>query len=101
MLDPFVRWLEQTGSQIFWTCSLLLVVLDVAVAAVVFQTRSRAIVNRWTGRVLAVNALLLGTGVGVPAAMYVTRVVVSAVSSPRQGSMPTIPEAASPTRNDK
>ena len=101
MLDAFVRWLEQAGSQVFWTCSLLLVVIDVAAAAVVFQTRSRAVVNRWTGRVLAINALLLGTGLGVPAAMYVTRVVVSVVASPLQGSTPRTPDVARPARSEK
>jgi hypothetical protein len=101
MLDSFARWLEQTGSQVFWTCSLLLVVIDVAAAAVVFQTRSRELVNRWTGRVLAINALLLGTGLGVPAAMYATRVVVSAMASPLRGSTPQSPDAARAARREK
>jgi hypothetical protein len=101
MLDAFVRWLEHTGTQIFWTCSLLLVAIDVTAAAVVFQTRSREVVNRWTGRVLAINALLLGTGLGVPAAMYVTRVVVSAVALPRQGPTPQVPEAVIRDRAQK
>ena len=101
MLDAFVRWLEQTGSQVFWTCALSLVAVDVAAAAVVFQTRSREVVNRWTGRVLAINGLLLGVGLGVPAAMYVTRVAVSAVTSPRPGPAPQIPEAAARAREEK
>ena len=101
MLDSFVRWLEQTGSQVFWTCALLLVVVDVAAAVVVFQTRSRALVDRWTGRVLAINALLLGTGFVVPAAMYVTRIAVSAISSPRQGTAPRSPETANSARSEK
>jgi outer membrane protein TolC len=43
------------------------------------HTRSRAIVNRWTGRVLAVNLLLLGAGLGVPAAAFTLKLAASAL----------------------
>ena len=101
MLDAFVRWLEQTGSQLFWTCALLLIAIDVAAAAVVIQTRSREIVNRWSGRVLAINVLLIGTGLGLPAAMYATRVVISAVASPRPLTGSRAPEGVSAARGEK
>ena len=70
MLDTIVLWLDQIGSEVFWGSVVALVLVDVAAMAVVMQTRSRAIVNRWTGRVLAVNLLLLGAGLGVPAAAF-------------------------------
>lgn len=80
MLDSMLGMLQHFGSQVFWTCAIVLVVVDVAAAAVVIQARSRAMVNRWTGRIVAANVLLLGAGLGVPAATYVAKVVVLAVA---------------------
>ena len=80
MLGSFVSWLDNVGSIVFWSCVAALVAVDVVAAAVVIQTRSRELVNRWMGRILAANAMLLGAGLGVPAATYVTKLVVSAVA---------------------
>jgi hypothetical protein len=80
MLDSFVRWLDNVGTLVFWSCAAVLVTVDVLAAALVIQTRSRELVNRWTGRILATNVLFLGAGLGVPAAAYVTKVVVRAVA---------------------
>jgi len=79
MLDTIVLWLDQIGSEVFWGCATALVLVDVAAMAVVMHTRSRAIVNRWTGRVLAVNLLLLGAGLGVPAAAFTLKLAASAL----------------------
>lgn len=79
MLDTIVLWLDQIGSEVFWGSVVALVLVDVAAMAVVMQTRSRAIVNRWTGRVLAVNLLLLGAGLGVPAAAFTLKLAASAL----------------------
>ena len=43
-----------------------MLVVDLGYALVLFATRDREIVNRWTSRVLAVNLVLAGTGIGVP-----------------------------------
>lgn len=79
MLDTIVLWLDQIGSEVFWGSVVALVLVDVAAMAVVMQTRSRAIVNRWTGRVLAVNLLLLGAGLGVPAAAFTLKLAANAL----------------------
>jgi hypothetical protein len=47
-------------------------------------------VNRWTGRIVAANALLLGVGLGVPVTAYVARSVVLAVAPSVQ---PTVTQA--------
>lgn len=80
MLNAVVEWLDRTGPAVFWTCLTILVTIDVAAAAAVIATRSRALVDRWTGPVLVANALLLGAGAGVPAAMYATKLAVAAVA---------------------
>jgi hypothetical protein len=80
MFDAVIAWLDRVGPAIFWTCAIALVALDTAAVATVIGTKSRELVNRWTGTVLAANLLLLGVGVGVPGMMYVAKVVVSAVA---------------------
>lgn len=80
MLGSLVQWLDRVGPMVFWTCTIALVTLDTAAAAAVISTRSRALVNRWTGAVLGMNLFLLGTGVGVPAAMWATKLAVQAIA---------------------
>ena len=80
MLDSAVLWLDQLSSQVFWTCAMALVAIDLVAVAVVAQTRSRALVNRWTGPVLAANLLLLGAGLGVAVAAFAAKAVANAVA---------------------
>lgn len=81
MEAALLAWLEQMGSTILWWSLGLLVLVDLTALAVVAATRDRALVNRWTGRVLAANLVLLGTGVGGVAASMTGRLVVSMVAS--------------------
>jgi hypothetical protein len=37
-------------------------------------------VNRWTGRIVAANLLLLGAGLGVPATAFVAKSVVTTLA---------------------
>lgn len=76
MLASLVQWLDRVGPLVFWSCAALLVTVDTAAVAAVMSTRSRALVNRWTGTVLAINALLLGAGVGIPAAAFAAKTAV-------------------------
>ncbi len=80
MLGSFVHWLDRVGPMVFWTCAIAIVAVDTAAAAAVITTRSRDLVNRWTGAVLGVNLFLVGTGVAVPAAMWATKVAVQAIA---------------------
>jgi len=76
MLDSIVQTFDQIGWWTFWTCMAALAVIDLLAIATVAQTRSRELVNRWTGRIVAANLLLLGAGLGVPAASFVAKSVV-------------------------
>lgn len=93
MLDSVVPWLDQVSSQVFWTCAMALVAIDLVAVAAVMQTRSRALVNRWTGPVLAANLLLLGAGLGVPVAAFAAKAVANAVA-------PSIAASATATAKD-
>ena len=94
MFDSIAQLLDQIGSLTFWTCISVLVVIDAVAAVVVIQTRSRELVNRWTGRLLAANALLLGTGLGVPMTAYLARSVVIAVAPTVQPTLVQVRESA-------
>jgi len=80
MLAPFVQWLDATASVVLWSCVALLIVVDATAALAVVSTKSRDLVNRWTGPVLVVNALLLGAGTVVPVIMRVTSAAVVAIA---------------------
>ena len=96
MLDSVVLWLDQLSSQVFWTCAMALVAIDLVAVAVVMQTRSRALVNRWTGPVLAANLLLLGAGLGVPVAAFAAKAVANAVAPSVAASTATVSKDAQP-----
>jgi hypothetical protein len=87
MLIALVQWLERIGPLVFWTCIVGALAVDTVAAATVIGTRSRELVNKWTGTIVVANALLLGVGTAVPAAMYVTRMAVMAVA-------PSVPSAS-------
>jgi hypothetical protein len=79
METGIVTWLEAVGTTAFrWSALAFVLVNGVAIAAIVL-TRDRALVNRWTGRLLAVNIGLAGTGLGIPLVTNLTRVAVSAL----------------------
>lgn len=88
MLETTVLWLDQVSAEVFWACAAGLVLIDLAAVAVVLQTRSREVVNRWTSRVLAANLLLLGAGLGVPAVAYTAKLAATAL-------LPTLSASAS------
>ena len=98
MLDSITSVLDQVGSLSFWICITLLVAIDVIAAAAVIQTRSRELVNRWTGRILAANLVLLGAGLGVPVVAYTTRMVVVAVAPMVQAPVTQARAAAIPPK---
>jgi hypothetical protein len=93
VLDGLILWLDQVRSAVFWACLTGLVVLDVGAVAAVVATRSRALVNRWTGAVLAANLILLGAGVGVPVVAYAAKAVASALA-PSLSTLSTKSDAA-------
>ncbi len=74
-----LEWLANVGAGAFrWSLMAFVIVNGLAIAAVIV-TRDRSLVNRWTGRLLGVNLLLAGTGIGIPLLAAVTRLGVAAV----------------------
>jgi hypothetical protein len=73
-------WLHVVAVRAFGISLFVALAIDVAFALVLFVTQDRAIVNRWTSRVLAANLLLAGTGIGVPVLALGSRLAVRAVA---------------------
>ncbi|MEZ4457801.1 MAG: hypothetical protein R2882_14820 [Gemmatimonadales bacterium] len=69
------------GTTVFRWAAVAFLLLNGGAAAAVVLTRSQALVNRWTGRLVAANLLLLGVGVGVPAVALCLKTVVRAVAA--------------------
>ncbi|MHB1329473.1 MAG: hypothetical protein ACYC2K_14850 [Gemmatimonadales bacterium] len=80
-METFADSIGAFGSTVFRVAAVTFLLLNGAAIAAVVLTRNRELVNRWTGRVLAANLLLLGVGLGTPAVTYCFKMVVQAVSS--------------------
>jgi len=80
MEAAILAWLQNLAIRAFGVSLFLLLAIDGAFALVLFVTRDRGIVNRWTSRVLAVNLVLAGTGAGVPALALGSHLVVRLVA---------------------
>ena len=89
MEAAIVAWLQSVAIRAFGISLFLMLAIDGAFAVIVFATRNREIVNRWTSRVLAVNLVLAGSGIGVPVLALGSSVAVRAIA-PLVPSFPDI-----------
>jgi len=80
MEAAILAWLQELAIRAFGISLFLMLAIDGAYALVLFATRDRVIVNRWTSRVLAVNIVLAGTGVGVPVLALSSKVAVRMIA---------------------
>ena len=91
-MDALVTWLDRVGAIALSLSISALVILDLAALAAVAATRDRALVNRWTGRVLAANLTLLGIGMVGPAVAFTGRMAASVI----RPLLPTSMSASTP-----
>jgi hypothetical protein len=80
MEAAILAWLQELAIRAFGISLFLLLAIDGVFAVVLFATRDRGIVHRWTSRVLAANLVLAGTGVGVPMLALGSRLAVRVVA---------------------
>jgi hypothetical protein len=90
MEQAIVTWLAEFGSAAFRWSLIAGVLINGAAIVLVAATRDRALVNRWTGRLVAANLVLLGTGGGLPLLASVGRVAASAFLSGPSAVMPAV-----------
>ena len=93
-------WLQNLAIRAFGISLFLMLAINASFAVILLATRDRGIVNRWTSRVLAVNLILGGTGIGVPVLALSTRLAVRVVAPliPRLPGMMIIDDDAPPPR---
>ena len=85
-----VSFLDSLGSTVFRIAAICFVALNGAAAVTVVMTRSRRVVDAWVPRLLAVDAVLLGAGLGVPLVAGLAKMGVRALATIVPGG-PTAP----------
>lgn len=96
MENALLDWLARVGTSAFRYSAFAFVLINGAAIAAVFVTRDRTLVNRWTGRLLAANLALAGTGLGVPLVTTVTRLGIIAVSPSVRVTPARVDKSAAP-----
>jgi hypothetical protein len=76
-----VSFLDSLGSTVFRFAAVCFIAINGAAAVTVVMTRSRHIVDTWVPRLLAVDAVLLGAGLGVPLVAGLAKYGVRAVAA--------------------
>lgn len=87
-MEMLLDWLARTGSRAFGLSLGAFVLINGAAVAAFFITRDRSLVNKWTGKLLAANLVLAGTGLGIPVMTTVARLGIMAVSPAWRVSAP-------------
>jgi hypothetical protein len=77
--------MESASAFLFRISLLLLVAINGAAIATFFLTRRRDLVDRWTPRLVAVDAFLIGTGFGVPLVTGLVKLGLRALSGAASG----------------
>ncbi|NOT09406.1 MAG: hypothetical protein HOP28_14515 [Gemmatimonadales bacterium] len=89
MEGTVVGFLDAVSTKVFWLCAILFVAVNGAALGAFALTRSRSLVNEWTSKLVALDAALLGAGLGVPLAAGLAKMGVRAVASLFGGGTPT------------
>lgn len=81
MADTLVSFLSALSSKVFWFAAICFVLLNGAALGAFLLTRRRRLVDEWTPKLVAADALLLGAGLGVPLLSGLAKLGVQAVAS--------------------
>jgi hypothetical protein len=74
-------FLNGLSSKVFWLAAVVFVLLNGAAIGAFALTRSRRLVNEWTGKLVAADAALIGAGLGVPLVAGLAKIGVHALAS--------------------
>jgi hypothetical protein len=95
MDGSIATWLGEFGSSVFRLCAFLFVAVNAVAVGALVMTRSRHLVQKWTGPWLMVNAVLVGAGAGVPLMTGIARTALWAVANSVQSETASAPTQAS------
>ncbi len=65
-MDSVSHFLDALGTTVFRLAAIAFVLVNATAIAVFAMSRSRRLVDGWTRRIVTIDAVLLGTGLGVP-----------------------------------
>jgi len=78
-VESVAQFLGSIAGTVFRIAAITFVVINGAAIAVFALTRSRRLVDAWTPRLVSVDAVLLGAGLGVPLLAGAARLAVQAM----------------------
>jgi hypothetical protein len=81
MAQSLASFLTALSAKVFSLALIVFLVLNGAAIAAFLVTRSRKLVDAWTPKLVAADALLLGAGLGVPLVAGLAKLGVQAISS--------------------
>ena len=81
MEATLVGFLSGLSSKIFWFAAVAFLLVNGAAVVAFGMTRSRQLVNEWTGKLVAVDAVLVGAGLGVPLLTGLAKIGVHALAA--------------------
>ena len=81
MEASLTAFLNGLSSRVFWLAAVAFVLLNGAAIAAFTLTRSRRLVNEWTGKLVAADAVLIGAGLGVPLLTGLAKIGVHALAA--------------------
>ena len=76
-----VDFLSLLSAKVFWFAATAFVVVNGTAIAILLLTRSRRLVNDWTGRLVALDAVLIGAGLGVPLVAGLAKIGIHALAA--------------------
>jgi hypothetical protein len=79
-MESVANFLGSLGSSVFRIAVLLFVIINGAAIIAFALTRSRHLVNEWTRRIVTIDAILLGAGLGVPLLAGAAKLTVKLLS---------------------
>ncbi len=81
MLDSLAAFLDGVSTKVFWFAVTCFVVINGAALAAFAVSRSRRLVDEWTPKLVAVDAMVLGAGLGIPLVSTLAKLGVNAISA--------------------
>lgn len=91
MEESTIAFLSALSNTVFRLSAVIFLLVNSAAIAAFTMTRSRHLVNAWTARVLTIDAVLLGAGLGVPLLSGLAKLGVHAVATLFGGGAPAAP----------
>jgi hypothetical protein len=86
-MESVANFLGSLGSSVFRLAAVLFLIINGTAIMVFALTRSRHLVNEWTRRIVTIDAVLLGAGLGIPLLAGAARLTVKLLSGTAGGVM--------------